>query len=421
MATQTSRKYRLRDDYRRFDQKNEMFCRSIWDTEFAETLTVPNYAKAIINKALEQVKAGHEGFALREMSLCWASWTIASMENAGPGWRGGNRGLFSWKPLGASTASHSGTPLWRIAGVDAGNVDDVVTVTRSIKKIGRAFGATEIGVAGLDRRWVYSNWWSRYTHEGGEIRFSDEMGDPEVYMEPSELADGTRVIPASMMNVIVLGFERGYEAIDTSPDSVAGCETGMGYSKMAFTTPTLAEYIRNLGYNAIPMGNDTALSVPMAIEAGLGQLGRNGLLVNPKHGSRLALSKILTDMPLVHDSPVEFGLTEFCDVCKKCAKHCPSQAISYEERSIEGQTFSNNPGSLKWFLHPERCMRFWTDLGEDCSNCLRSCAFNKPPGVLHDIVRWIIASTTVFNRLFVWLDDLLGYGKKKSSSSFFGY
>lgn len=421
MVTQTSRKYRLRDDYRRFDQKNEMFCRSIWDTEFAKTLTVPNYAKAMINKALEQVKAGHEGFALREMALCWASWTIASMENAGPGWRGGNRGLFSWKPLGASTATHSGTPLWRYAGVDAGDVDDVVAVTRSIKKIGRAFGATEIGVAGLDRRWVYSNWWSRYTQEGGEIMFSDEMGDPEVYMEPTELADGTRVIPASMENVIVLGFERGYEAIDTSPDSVAGCETGMGYSKMAFTTPTLAEYIRNLGYNAIPMGNDTALSVPMAIEAGLGQLGRNGLLVNPKHGSRLALSKILTDMPLVHDSPVEFGLTEFCDVCKKCAKHCPSQAISYEERSIEGLTFSNNPGSLKWFLHPERCMRFWTDLGEDCSNCLRSCAFNKPLGVLHDIVRWIIASTTVFNRLFVWLDDLLGYGKKKSSSSFFGY
>jgi len=421
MATQTSRKYRLRDDYQRFDQKNEMFCRSIWDTEFAETLSVPNYAKAIIKKALEQVKAGHEGFALREMALCWASWTIASMENAGPGWRGGNRGIFSWKPLGASTASHSGTPLWRLAGVDAGDVDDVATVTRSIKKIGRAFGATEIGVAGLDRRWVYSNWWSRYTREGGRIMFSDEMGDPEAYTEPAELVDGTRVIPAGMMNVIVLGFERGFEAIDTSPDSVAGCETGMGYSKMAFTTPTLAEYIRNLGYNAIPMGNDTALSVPMAIEAGLGQLGRNGLLVHPKHGSRLALSKILTDMPLVHDSPVEFGLTEFCDVCTKCAEHCPSQAISYEERSIEGPTFSNNPGSLKWFLHPERCMRFWTDLGEDCSNCLRSCAFNKPPGVLHDTVRGIIASTTVFNRLFVWLDDLLGYGKKKSSSSFFGY
>ncbi len=161
MATQTSRKYLLRDDYRRFDQKKEMFCRSIWDTEFAKALTVPNYAKAMIGRALEHVKAGHEGFALREIALCWASWTIASMENAGPGWRGGNRGLFSWKPLGASTAAHSGAPLWRYAGVDAEDVDDVVAVTRSIKKIARAFGATEVGVAGLDRRWVYSNWWSR--------------------------------------------------------------------------------------------------------------------------------------------------------------------------------------------------------------------------------------------------------------------
>jgi len=59
-----------RDDYRRFDPKNEMFCRSIWDTEFAKTLTVPNYAKVMINKALEQVKAGHAGFALREMAPC---------------------------------------------------------------------------------------------------------------------------------------------------------------------------------------------------------------------------------------------------------------------------------------------------------------------------------------------------------------
>jgi len=278
MATQTSRKYQLRDDYQRFDQKNEMFCRSIWDVGFAGTLPVPNYPEALISRALEHVKGGHEGLSLREMALCWASWTIASMENVGPGWRGGNRGLFSWKPLGASTTTHSGEPLWKVAGVEVDKVAEDSAVTRSTKKIARAFGATEVGVAGLDRRWIYSNWWSRYTQEGGEIRFSDEMEDPEAYMEPTELADGTRVIPADMKNVIVLGFERGYEAIDTSPDSVAGCETGMGYSKMAFTTPTLAEYIRNLGYNAIPMGNDTALSVPMAIEAGLGQLGRNGLL-----------------------------------------------------------------------------------------------------------------------------------------------
>lgn len=421
MTSETSSRYKVRNDYVRFNQRMEMFCRSIWDKSFSETLSVPNYAMALINRAVEQIKTGHEGHGLREMALSWASWTVASMENAGPGWRGGNRGLFSWTPLGASTTGHTLEPLWRFADVEPEEVKSPEAAARFIKKIARIFGATEVGVAELDRRWVYSHWWSRYSQESGEIRFSDMMEEPEKYREPTELPDGTRVIPAGMANVIVLGFERGYEGIGTSPDSVAGCETGLGYSKMAFTTPLLAEFIRNIGYNAIPMGNDTALSIPMAIDAGLGQLGRNGLLVNQRYGSRLALSKILTDMPLTHDRLAEFGLTEFCDVCMKCARRCPSQAISYGEHTFEGPTVSNNPGSLKWYLDAEKCMRFWTELGEDCSNCLRVCPFNKPPGILHDVVRAIINSTSLFNRLFVRLDDALGYGEKGTSNAFFDY
>ena len=61
----------------------------------------------------------------------------------------------------------------------------------------------------------------------------------------------------------------------------ASTATGLVYSKMPFVTSTLAQMIRNLGYNALPCGNDTALSIPLAIDAGLGQLGKNGLLITP--------------------------------------------------------------------------------------------------------------------------------------------
>ena len=56
-------------------------------------------------------------------------------------------------------------------------------------------------------------------------------------------------------------------------------------SRMAFGTACLAEFIRNLGYSAIPIGNDTALSIPLAIDVGLGEPRGNGLLVTPEHGS----------------------------------------------------------------------------------------------------------------------------------------
>lgn len=419
MGSSETEKLGVQNDCRRFNQKYEMFCRSIWDEEFAKTLPVPNYAVALTQRALQQIRSRNPGHALRETSLCWASWTLASLENVGPGWREGNRGLFSWAPLGASTSHHSQVPLWQYAKVEPERLDDPVVNTASITKMARVFGASDVGITRLDRRWIYSDWWSRYTRQGGEIKFSDEMDDPGKYSEPTELLNGTRIIPSKMEYVIVLGFERGYEGMATSPDGVAGCETGLGYSKMAFTTPILAEYIRNLGFNAIPTGNDTALSVPLAVDAGLGQLGRNGLLVSPKYGSRLALSKIITDMPLALDHPTGFGVTDFCRTCKKCAENCPSGAISSDEPTWEGDTISNNPGSLKWYLDAERCMKFWTDLGEDCSNCIRVCPFNKPPGLIHDFVRAIIKRTSILNGFFTRLDDAMGYGKKKDSKDYF--
>ena len=31
---------------------------------------------------------------------------------------------------------------------------------------------------------------------------------------------------------------------------------------------------------------------------------------------------------------------------------------------IADEKNTNNPGALKWYLDAERCMRFWTDMGE---------------------------------------------------------
>ena len=71
----------------------------------------------------------------------------------------------------------------------------------------------------------------------------------------------------------------------------------------------LAEFIRILGYKAIPMGNDTSLSIPLAIDAGLGELGRHGLLITPEYGPCVRLCKVFTDLPLEPDKPIQFGVT----------------------------------------------------------------------------------------------------------------
>jgi epoxyqueuosine reductase QueG len=125
---------------------------------------------------------------------------------------------------------------------------------------------------------------------------------------------------------------------------------------------------------------------------------------------------VLTDLPLKPTAPVDFGVTEFCRICEKCAEYCPSQAILYGKRIATARTASTNPGFLKWPLNGEKCLRYWykngakTDKGMyhiDCYQCINVCPFNKKPGIGHDVVRWFVRKKIPqVSRLLKWGDDL---------------
>jgi len=65
----------------------------------------------------------------------------------------------------------------------------------------------------------------------------------------------------------------------------------------------------NLGYRAVATMNDTALAIPYALKAGLGEYGRHGLLITKEFGPRVRIGKIFTDLPLAYDRPTSFGVT----------------------------------------------------------------------------------------------------------------
>ena len=82
------------------------------------------------------------------------------------------------------------------------------------------------------------------------------------------------------------------------------------------------------------MGNDTALSIPLAIDAGLGELGRNGLLITPEYGACVRLCKVFTDLPLEADRPVEFGLAEICQRCRRLRRGLRGRGHLVRSRAI---------------------------------------------------------------------------------------
>ncbi|MFC2095032.1 reductive dehalogenase [Candidatus Bipolaricaulota bacterium] len=310
---------------KRFDERDTIFMRRFWD--HAASFHGVEYR----DLALERISSGESGYSRVEFARILASWTVHDCFG----------GAFSWERLGQADTS-----MMQFDRYEA----DPAEMTAEIKQTARLFGADLVGICEVDDQWIYSH---------------DRSGD---------LIE----LPPECTHAIVMAIVMDKEGVATSPEYASAVSTGVGYSKMAFAIASLSAFLRNLRYKALPMGNDTALSIPLAIDAGLGQLGRNGLLVTPEHGPCVRLCKVLTDMPLVADQPIDFGLPVFCRTCDRCSEACQADAISSDaDPSFDVACPSNNPGIRRWPVDADRCYEFWAENTAACSNCISSCPFSK--------------------------------------------
>lgn len=190
---------------------------------------------------------------------------------------------------------------------------------------------------------------------------------------------------------------------------------------MILTAAAMAQFIRGLGYNAIPAGNSLGNSVAYGIMAGLGEGGRAGGLIVPRHGPRIRLCKVYTDFDFVeYDKPMTFGVASFCEHCKRCADACPAKAISFDDKPGFKPTYSDAPsyswnnqkGVLKYYSDSKKCFEFWTENGTECNNCIAACPYNKPDFWHHRLVDFM--NTVVPGPLHSFMRDMdvaFGYGK----------
>jgi ferredoxin len=319
----------------RFDQRNTVFSRVMWDKEYQQELAkvVPRASRQPPLEAIEQR-------AMRQGAI-YVDDAVGSLHANYAGFSGhvrGVGGLYDWD----DPVSPEQYP-----------VSDPAAMSERVKQVARFYGADLVGITEINPLWVYSHYFDRETGAYGKLEI------PYKY-------------------AIVMGIEMDWAEISTSPNWGASAATALAYSKMAELSSKLAKYIRMLGYPAVPSGNDTAQSIPLAIDAGLGELGRLGLLLTPEFGPRQRLCKVLTNLPLVPDQPIDFGIQKFCETCFVCAKNCPARAIRFEERTTEPTSISNRTGILRWPVNVTKCYLFWRENGTDCSNCVRACPWSRP-------------------------------------------
>jgi epoxyqueuosine reductase len=373
------------DQLQRFDSRKTMrssgFAAFIGQDEYDHLLRVAEESEKqrIINHT--------PGYTLKDQAL-----------NAAQGL--GARGARSFLgPQNAQTPHERGVAPW------SGSPEEA---SRMLRVAMRHFGAATIGFVELNeqtRKLIYT-----HDPDGKELVFQDTD-------QASETAT-RRIIPNKAKWAIVYTVQMSIETVKRAPTAIAEQTTLLSYSRGRDIQEKTQEFLRGLGYQCLGEATSNALAIAPAlgVMAGLGELSRLNRMITPEFGPMVRMFKMITDLPLVPDQPIDAGIFDFCKSCKKCAEACPSSALSLsDEPSWETEGPWSNPGHKAFFENSVNCRTYMTEkAGTNCSICFAVCPFSKKNKVwLHSWIKAGVAKLPFLDGFLRSMDDAFSYGAQK--------
>ena len=215
-------------------------------------------------------------------------------------------------------------------------VPDPAAMAREVKALARELGADVVGVS--------------------------EVGEDALY-------EGRN---PGLRFAIVIGRAMDRAEMVHAPQARAAAEVMRSYRRLARVAIRLAERIRGWGWPARAYGNPNStdiLLIPLAVRAGLGELGKHGSMIGVEHGSNFRLAAVLTDLPLALDAPVDVGVDDVCSVCRRCVDDCPPRAIFEEKQLVRGER--------KWYVDFDKCIPYFVKT-YGCAICIEVCPWSEP-------------------------------------------
>lgn len=264
-----------------------------------------------------------------------------------------SEGTMAYHPINAKLPDAIFGILADIKDLSEGPVSEIKVetspeeMTRKIKNIARHFGAKDVGICEMKDDFYYS-------YRG---RHKENYG---------EKVEGTHKYAISFI------VEMDKDMINRAPMLEEEIEVSKGYLDAGIIGLVISYFLRALGYESRNhMDGNYLLIAPLVAEhAGLGQIGRMGILNTKKYGPRVRIGVVTTDLELIVDNEDDYGFSEFCEMCGKCIRTCPSKAIQSSKRELID-------GVLRWKIDQEKCYERWRSLGTDCGVCLSSCPFSQ--------------------------------------------
>jgi reductive dehalogenase len=234
-------------------------------------------------------------------------------------------------------------------------VSDPAAMSRHLKRAAKHMGADVVGVGKSHPYFFY----------GGRVDDGMPAADGS---GPQNAEDLARRYPYCIVATVAWD----YDLMQAHRHHIGDAAYDFTLERTNLLLNNIEGYIKELGYNAVRGAMNPQAA---ALAAGVGELGRNGLIITEKFGARIHLTDCLvTDLPLVPDKPLDIGVEDFCKVCRKCAITCPTNSISFEGK----QTYN---GVEKYKIKWETCYKlrpFVVQHWGQCLTCATVCPFTKP-------------------------------------------
>jgi epoxyqueuosine reductase len=224
----------------------------------------------------------------------------------------------------------------------------------------------------------------------GEMKYLENYFDKR--LDPRLLHPGTKTVVSLMLNY----FPENQQIDKTY--KVAKYAYGEDYHDVIKQkcNDLITEIQKKLGHINARCFVDSApiMERVWAEKSGLGWVGKNGLIINPKRGSFFFLAEILIDIECEVDSPIK----DYCGTCNKCVEACPTEAI------LPNKT-----------LNAQKCISYLTielknELPTEFKNKTENWIFGCD--ICQDVCPWNRFSKQHQNQAFNPISEVLEFTKK---------
>lgn len=248
-------------------------------------------------------------------------------------------------------------------------------LTQDIKEYARSLGFDLVGVAEAQPG-PHSAFLDLWLQRGYAAEMHYLARDPERRKDPRVVLPGARSVV-----VCALNYYPGSEPAETEDPLcgvVARFARGQDYhSVMGARLRTLADFIRSRAGKPCEtrayVDTGPVLEREMGALAGIGQFGKNTLLISPKLGSYFFLGVVISTLSLEADWA---QTKDICGRCQRCLDACPTGALqspyTLDSRRCIAYLTIEHRGVIPRTLRPRMANRIF-----GCDICQEVCPWNR--------------------------------------------